>query len=150
MFRPFVAATCALFLSACVQQGEEGEISSPPQAPLASVSGCLTPVKLTAPVPAFTQWNGTLPPALHPDVVWMLTPLDLYGFDWGLYQMEVTKDYVVSRTKLSAGQRMDVMYALGQQLATLGGVRVGGPQPGPIGDPADLLARAKSMRASGM
>ncbi len=149
MLKSLVAATCAFLATSCVQPTDEGEISRS-QREQRETAACLVPVTITQPLPTFQAWNGALPQAQSPDVVWMVTPLDLYGKDWALYQMDVIKDYVVTRHKFGSTQRQDVMRALGSQLATLGGVRVGGPRPGPVGDPADLLAQAKALRASGM
>lgn len=145
MFKPIVAVTCALSLSACVQQG--AEISAETQ----EAAGCVSPVKPSAPVPQFVAWNGTLPPPASNADVWMIQPFDAKATDWALYQLDVTKNVIVTRLKVPAQKRSEALYQVGLQLATLGGVRVGGPIPGPPGgEPDCVLGQGHVLRSIGL
>lgn len=147
MFKPFVAATCALALSSCVQHAQDEEISVAGQ----EAGGCVNPVKPSSPVPQFVSWNGTLPAPASSADVWMIQPYDAKATDWALYQLDVNKNVVVTRIKLSPQQRQEALHQVGLQLATLGGVRVGGPIPGPLGgDPECVLGQAIVLRNIGM
>jgi hypothetical protein len=141
----------ALSLASCISSSGEAEpvASTGSVGQSKSTAACNPPVVLTAPVPPFTVWAGQLPPQESPEVVWMVTPLDTTGANWGLYQVNVVKDYIVSRTKFGQADRSEVLSALGTSLATIGGLRIG-PQPGPPGEPADVAAQAKAIRAAGL
>lgn len=147
MFKPFVAATCALALSSCVQHSPDEEISVAHQ----EAAGCVNPTKPSAPVPQFIPWNGTLPAPASSTDVWMIQPFDIKATDWALYQLDVVKNVVVTRIKVPAQQRPDALRQIGVQLATLGGVRVGGPIPGPPGgEPDCVLGQAHVLRNIGL
>lgn len=114
-------------------------------------SGCVNPVKPSGPVPQFVSWNGTLPAPASSADVWMIQPYDAKATDWALYQLDVVKNVVVARIKLSPLQRQEALHQIGLQLATLGGVRVGGPIPGPLGgDPECVLGQGHMLRNIGM
>lgn len=145
MFKPFVAATCTLALASCAQQGEE--ISATAQ----EASGCVSPVTPSAPVPQFLPWTGALPPDASSSDVWMIQPFDAKATAWALYQLDVTKNVIVTRIKVPSQERPETLRQIGIRLATLGGVRVGGPIPGPPGgDPECVLGQGHILRNIGM
>lgn len=102
----------------------------------------LVPTKLSAPPPPVEAWTGVLPTPPSPNVVWVLSPIDLEEKRWLLSMAEVEKDYIAYNFLLEAQQVGDAISKINAPsvatpraaLAILGVIRPI-PQPGPPGEP---------------
>jgi hypothetical protein len=161
-----IAVAFLLSLSACwmgASRGPHSPVTQHQGAPVVD-GACLAPVPLSAPIPDQTPWNGALPVAPSSDVAWVITPTNPEQTLWELSLVEVKQVYMVARigfeskdyaavlgslAKVASQSAQDPKFQSTQWLAVLGGIRGGGPVPGPIGDPKDVVAFARQFWESG-